>query len=178
MVVHGLRGRASNRKLSDKTQRQALAILKQPDWHDFGPTFAGRTVGQAAPDPGRQRDPARWMIEAGLWKSKRANVEEVHCLAAAAKRLRRIGAVGHVRSRLAGRAEAGALPGADDRRCHQLELGTLRGARCDAAEHGRAVGVPGEERADGGCIHGSRLDVHGAAAARRERGQQRAKPTG
>jgi hypothetical protein len=31
VVVHGLRGRASNRKLPVKTQRQALAILKQPD---------------------------------------------------------------------------------------------------------------------------------------------------
>jgi len=40
VVVHGLRGRPSNRKLSAKIQRQALAILKQPDWHDFGPTFA------------------------------------------------------------------------------------------------------------------------------------------
>lgn len=31
VVVHGLRGRASNRKLSDKTQRQVLTILKNPD---------------------------------------------------------------------------------------------------------------------------------------------------
>ena len=31
-----------NRKLSEETQRQALAILKQPDWHDFGPTFAAQ----------------------------------------------------------------------------------------------------------------------------------------
>jgi predicted ArsR family transcriptional regulator len=36
VVVHGLRGRPSNRKLPTKTQRQALAILKQPEWHDFG----------------------------------------------------------------------------------------------------------------------------------------------
>jgi transposase len=28
VVVHGLRGRTSNRKLSDKTQRQALTILR------------------------------------------------------------------------------------------------------------------------------------------------------
>ena len=50
MVVHGLRGRPSNRKLAAETQRQAVEILKQPDWHDFGPTFASRTVGQAASD--------------------------------------------------------------------------------------------------------------------------------
>jgi DNA-binding CsgD family transcriptional regulator len=37
VVVHRLRGKASNRKLSAKTQKQALAILGKPDWHDFGP---------------------------------------------------------------------------------------------------------------------------------------------
>jgi transposase len=46
VVVHGLRGRPSNRKLSDETRRQALAILKQRDWHDFGPTFAAEQLGK------------------------------------------------------------------------------------------------------------------------------------
>src|SRR5260370_32994891 len=40
VVVHGLRGRPSNPKLLAKTQKQAMKILTQPDWHDFGPTFA------------------------------------------------------------------------------------------------------------------------------------------
>ena len=34
VVVHRLRGRASNRRLAAKTQKQALAILGKPDWHD------------------------------------------------------------------------------------------------------------------------------------------------
>ena len=42
LVVHGLRGRASNRRLSDETRQQTLAMLRQPDWHDFGPTFAAQ----------------------------------------------------------------------------------------------------------------------------------------
>jgi predicted ArsR family transcriptional regulator len=46
VVVHGLRGRPSNRRLSDETQRQALAILKQPEWHDFGPTFASEQLAK------------------------------------------------------------------------------------------------------------------------------------
>jgi DNA-binding MarR family transcriptional regulator len=46
VVVHGLRGRASNRKLPVKTQRQAVAILKQPEWHDFGPTFAAEQLAR------------------------------------------------------------------------------------------------------------------------------------
>ena len=44
VVVHGLRGRASNRKLPAETRTQALTILKQPDWHDFGPTFASEQL--------------------------------------------------------------------------------------------------------------------------------------
>jgi hypothetical protein len=39
VVVHGLRGRPSNRKLPEKIKRQALTILKQADWQDFGPTL-------------------------------------------------------------------------------------------------------------------------------------------
>jgi len=69
VVVHGLRGRTSNRKLPDKTQRQALAILKKPDWHDFGPTFAAEQLAQKASDPGRQRDFA-WLDD------RRGTVEE------------------------------------------------------------------------------------------------------
>src|ERR1035438_2453983 len=46
VVVHGLRGRPSNRKLSAETQRKALKILKQPDWHDFGPTFASQQLAK------------------------------------------------------------------------------------------------------------------------------------
>src|ERR1035438_4601807 len=42
VVVQGLRGRPSNRKLPAETQRQAVTLLKQPDWHDFGPTFASQ----------------------------------------------------------------------------------------------------------------------------------------
>src|ERR1700722_12648837 len=40
VVMHGLRGRASNRKIAKQTQERTLELLKQPDWHDFGPTFA------------------------------------------------------------------------------------------------------------------------------------------
>ena len=31
VVVHGLRGRASNRKLPTAMQKQALAVLREPD---------------------------------------------------------------------------------------------------------------------------------------------------
>src|SRR3954468_5804807 len=79
VVVHGLRGRPSNRKLATKTQRQALAILKQPDWHDFGPTFAAEQLAkQHQIQVGKERLRG-WMIEAGLWKPKSRRLQEVHC---------------------------------------------------------------------------------------------------
>ena len=46
VVVHGLRGRSSNRKLPAKTKQSALAILRKPDWHDFGPTFAAEQLSK------------------------------------------------------------------------------------------------------------------------------------
>ena len=35
VVVHGLRGLASNRKLPETIQAQAMALLHQPEWHNF-----------------------------------------------------------------------------------------------------------------------------------------------
>jgi len=78
VVVHGLRGRSSNRKLSDKTQRQALAILKKPDWHDFGPTFAAEQLAKRHQIQVGKETLRGWMIEAGLWKSKTQTIEDVH----------------------------------------------------------------------------------------------------
>jgi len=78
VVVHGLRGRASNRKLSEKTQRQALTILKKPDWHDFGPTFAAEQLAKRHQIHVGKETLRGWMIQAGLWKSKVQAIRDVH----------------------------------------------------------------------------------------------------
>ena len=78
VVVHGLRGRASNRKLQAKIQRQALAILKQPDWHDFGPTFAAEQLAKRHQIQVGKETLRGWMIEAGMWKSRSCGQPEVH----------------------------------------------------------------------------------------------------
>src|SRR5215471_5657252 len=46
VVVHGLRGRPSNRKLADQTKRQTMTILKRREWQDFGPTFAAEQLAK------------------------------------------------------------------------------------------------------------------------------------
>lgn len=78
VVVHGLRGRSSNRKLSDETQRQALAILKKPEWHDFGPTFAAEQLAKRHQIHVGKETLRGWMIDEGLWKSKAQTIQDVH----------------------------------------------------------------------------------------------------
>jgi DNA-binding transcriptional regulator PaaX len=78
VVVHGLRGRPSNRKLPAETQRQAMAILKQPEWHDFGPTFAAEQLAKRHQIQVGKETLRGWMIEAGMWQSKSQQLGEVH----------------------------------------------------------------------------------------------------
>src|ERR1039458_6186941 len=78
VVVHGLRGRPSNRKLPAETQRQAVKLLKQPDWHDFGPTFASQQLAKRHGIEVSDETVRKWMIEAGRWQSKSQRLGEVH----------------------------------------------------------------------------------------------------
>lgn len=78
VVVHGLRGRASNRKLSAKAQKQALVVLREPDWHDFGPTFAAQQLAKRHQIQVGKETLRRWMIEAGMWQPGSRKIHEVH----------------------------------------------------------------------------------------------------
>jgi transposase len=79
VVVHGLRGRASNRKIASPTQARALEILRQPEWHDFGPTFAAEQLARRHHIEVSDETLRQWMIGAGLWKRRRRKLEQVHC---------------------------------------------------------------------------------------------------
>src|SRR5678815_5902812 len=46
VVVHGLRGRPSNRRIDGKIRERAMEIVKSPDWHDFRPTFASEQLAK------------------------------------------------------------------------------------------------------------------------------------
>ena len=79
VVIHGLRGRASNRRLAAKTREAALAVLSSPDWHDFGPTFAAEQLRKRHQIGVGKETLRGWMIGAGLWKSRTRKSEQVHC---------------------------------------------------------------------------------------------------
>jgi transposase len=79
VVVHGLRGRASNRKVAAQTQERTIELLKRPEWHDFGPTFASEQLAKRHGIEVSDETVRRWMIEAGLWKPGARRIEDVHC---------------------------------------------------------------------------------------------------
>src|SRR5580658_4514916 len=78
VVVHRLRGKASNRKLPAKTQKQALAVLGKPDWHDFGPTFAAEQLAKHHQIRVGKETLRGWMIAAGMWQPGSRRIQEVH----------------------------------------------------------------------------------------------------
>jgi transposase len=79
VVVHALRGRASNRKIPATTQQQALTILQEPDWHDFGPTLAAEQLAKLHKIDVSKETVRAWMTQAGLWAPGSRKLQEVHC---------------------------------------------------------------------------------------------------
>jgi len=78
VVVHGLRGRSSNRRIDEQTQAKAVAVLKQPEWHDFGPTFASEQLSKRHGIRVSKETVRAWMLTAGLWKAQPRKLGETH----------------------------------------------------------------------------------------------------
>ena len=77
-VIHGLRGRPSNRTLSEEVRQKAIAVLWQPEWRDFGPTLASYHLAKDhAIHIGREAL-RQLMMEAGLWRAKTQKLKDVH----------------------------------------------------------------------------------------------------
>jgi len=75
-LVHRLRGRPSNRKISSAVQRRIVAEVERR-YRDFGPTLACEHLARQG--LGVSREALRqWLIQAGLWKPRRQRVEAVH----------------------------------------------------------------------------------------------------
>lgn len=76
-VVHGLRGRPSNRKLSEKTRQKAVRILSQEVYQGFGPLASEYLAQKHKLRIGREAL-RQLMIAAGLWRGRKQTVETVH----------------------------------------------------------------------------------------------------
>ena len=71
-LVHGLRGKRSNHRLDPKILERAIAILRDPLYVGFGPTFANEKL-RGKPHCLILSTPVlrQGMIKAGLWKAHR-----------------------------------------------------------------------------------------------------------
>jgi transposase len=77
-VIHALRGRPSNRRLSAEVEQRAVTILADPLYRGFGPTLAAEYLHKQHEIAVSKETLRRWMAKAGLWKAGRRRVVEVH----------------------------------------------------------------------------------------------------
>lgn len=80
-VVHGLRGKRSNRRLPEAIKARAVKLFAQQkqarQWHDDGPTLAAEELAEHGLQVGKETL-RKWLLQAGLWKARRVRVERVH----------------------------------------------------------------------------------------------------
>jgi DNA-binding Lrp family transcriptional regulator len=76
-VVHGLRGRSSNRKIGEEVREEVVGIVKR-EYADFGPTLAAEYLAERHARRVSRETLRGWMMGAQLWEAKRARVERVH----------------------------------------------------------------------------------------------------
>src|SRR5271165_3558497 len=77
-IVHGLRGKASNRKIEEKIERQAVKILSAPVYEGFGPTLAAEYLEKKHGIEASKETVRQWMIRGKLWEAKKEKVKQVH----------------------------------------------------------------------------------------------------
>jgi hypothetical protein len=75
-VIHGLRGRPSNRKFDVSLQRKVLARVGQC-YADFGPTLAAEHLAQEGFALSRETL-RKWMTEAAFWRPRCQRVKKIH----------------------------------------------------------------------------------------------------
>jgi transposase len=78
VVVHGLRGKASNRKIEEKIEREAVKILSGAVYEGFGPTLAAEYLGKQHGIEASKETVRQWMMRAKLWRGKKGKVQSVH----------------------------------------------------------------------------------------------------
>jgi len=76
-LIHGGRGKASNRKIRADVQKRAMAIVRQ-QYPDFGATFAHEKLTEEHGFPFSVETLRQWMISDGLWSPKSKKRKQIH----------------------------------------------------------------------------------------------------
>src|SRR2546428_9072604 len=69
-VIHGLRGKSSNRKIEEKIEREAVTILSAPVYQGFRPTLAAEYLRKKHSIQASKETVRQWMMRAKLWRGK------------------------------------------------------------------------------------------------------------
>lgn len=77
-MIHGLLGRPSNRKRSEKDRDKIVGILSQEVYRGFGPTLAAEYLAKKHKIRIGREALRKLMIEAKLWTGRRRRVGEIH----------------------------------------------------------------------------------------------------
>jgi transposase len=77
-LVHGLRGRPSNRKIDEAIQVEAVQILSAPVYEGFGPTLAAEYLGKKHGIEVSKETVRQWMMAAKLWHGRKQKGPQVH----------------------------------------------------------------------------------------------------
>jgi transposase len=75
-LLHGLRGRPSNRRLAVRWERQILTRVRER-YADFGPTLAAEHLAQEGLPVSRETL-RKWMVKASLWRPRAQRVKSIH----------------------------------------------------------------------------------------------------
>jgi hypothetical protein len=77
-VIHGLRGKPSNRRMPEGQEKEAVKTLSAEVYHDFGPTLAAETLRKSHGIEASKETVRQWMIRGKLWRAKPEKVKKVH----------------------------------------------------------------------------------------------------
>ena len=76
-VIHGLRGKPSNRRIEESIEQKAVTILSMPVYKGFGPTFAAEQLVERHGIDASKETVRKWMIGGNLWRVKKEKVKQV-----------------------------------------------------------------------------------------------------
>jgi hypothetical protein len=77
-VVHGLRGRPSNRRIEEAIEREAVKILSADIYHGFGPTLAAEYLRKKHQIGASRETVRQWMMRGKLWRGKEEKAKQEH----------------------------------------------------------------------------------------------------
>lgn len=77
-VIHGLRGKPSNQRITQSVEEEAIQILSADLYKGFGPTLAAEYLADKHDIEVSKETLRQWMIRAKLWRAKEQKVKAVH----------------------------------------------------------------------------------------------------